>query len=553
MANSPADEQRINTIRFLAVDAVQKANSGHPGHADGRGRHGLYALDASPAFQSEGPAVVQSRPLRALGRPRLDAALRAALPYRLRPDARRPQAFRQLGQQDARTPRGTDHTPGVEATTGPLGQGVGNAVGMAIAEAHLGAVYNRDDQAIVDHFTYCICGDGDLMEGVSQEAISLAGHLKLGKLICSTTTTTSRSRARPSHVDRRSVARFDACGWHTQFIDVDHGNDVADDRPGDHSCQERNRPSVDHRGAHAHRLRLAAQDTFWRTASRSAPENVKKTKEELGWPLEPDVLRSRRRAGVLPRARRQGRRTRSASGRRSTTRGRPPTRDLAAQFERGIRGDVARRAAVADVQRRERQRRDARCRRHGDERDRDGAARTRRRLGRPRSVDQDVPQGLRRLQPGNYGGRNIHFGVREHAMAAATNGIALHGGLLPFSATFFNFLDYLKPALRLAALSGDPLRSTSSRTTRSSSARTARRTSRSSSSRCCARRPTVRRSVRPTRSKRSKRGSSRSQPQGCPVGARALAPEAAVPRASATPPSPKARTFWPTRPAEIPT
>lgn len=196
--------------------------------------------------------------------------------------------FRQLGSKTPGHPE-AGHTPGVEATTGPLGQGIGNSVGFAIAEAHLGAVYNRADQPIVDHFTYCICGDGDLMEGISQEAISLAGHLKLGKLIV-LYDDNQVSLAGPTDITLTDdpIARFDASGWHTQFIGIDKGNDVATiDQAIEVAKNVTDRPSFiavrTHIGYGSPR-----QDNYLAHGEALGPDNVRKSKEELGWPLEPD-------------------------------------------------------------------------------------------------------------------------------------------------------------------------------------------------------------------------------------------------------------------------
>ena len=325
---------------------------------------------------------------------------------------------------------------------------------MAIAEAHLGAVYNREDQAIVDHFTYCICGDGDLMEGISQEAISLAGHLKLGKLIVLYDDNLV-SLAGPTDITLTDdpVARFDASGWHTQFVDVDHGNDVATiDQAITVAKNVTDRPSFiavrTHIGYGSPR-----QDNFMAHGEPLGPENVKKSKEELGWPLEPDfyvpddVLAFFRSVGA------KGGEL-EAQWKATYDAWKTANPDLAATLERGIRGDVpaglpwptftAENGSVAT-------------------RDAGGtvmnaiAPALPELVGGSADLDPSTKTYLKNcgdFTPGNYGGRNIHYGVREHAMAAATNGISLHGGLLPFAATFFNFVDYLKPALRLGALSG---------------------------------------------------------------------------------------------------
>ncbi|HEY6450256.1 MAG TPA: transketolase, partial [Candidatus Cybelea sp.] len=347
-----------------------------------------------------------------------------------------------------------ERTPGVEATTGPLGQGVGNVVGMAIAEAHLGAVYNRDDQSIVDHFTYCICGDGDLMEGISQEALSLAGHLKLGKLILFYDDNLV-SLAGPTDVAFTDdpVARFDASGWHTQFIDIDHGNDVATiDQAIEVAKNVTDRPSFiavrTHIGYGSPR-----QDSYLAHGEPLGPENVKKAKEELGWPLEPDfyvpddVLAFYREIGAKGAdLEKQWQATYDAWKGANTA--------LDAQLERALRRELppdlpwpsftAENGNVAT-------------------RDAGGTVMNAIALSLPELVggsadlDPSTKTYLKNcgdFEPHSYAGRNIHYGVREHAMAACTNGISLHGGLLPFAATFFNFLDYLKPALRIGCLSG---------------------------------------------------------------------------------------------------
>ncbi len=453
MANSPADEQRINTIRFLAVDAVQKANSGHPGMPMGAAAMAYTLWTRHLHFNPKDPHWLnRDRFILSAGH---GSMLLYALLYLTGYDLTLDDIkhFRQLGSKTPGHPE-AERTPGVEATTGPLGQGVGNSVGMAIAEAHLGAVYNREDQGIVDHFTYCICGDGDLMEGISQEAISLAGHLKLGKLIVLYDDNLV-SLAGPTDITLTDdpVARFDASGWHTQFVDVDHSNDVATiDQAITVAKNVTDRPSFiavrTHIGYGSPR-----QDNFMAHGEPLGPENVKKSKEELGWPLEPDfyvpddVLAFFRSVGAKGG-------DLEAQWKATYDAWKTANPDLAATLERGIRGDVpaglpwptftAENGSVAT-------------------RDAGGtvmnaiAPALPELVGGSADLDPSTKTYLKNcgdFTPGNYSGRNIHYGVREHAMAAATNGISLHGGLLPFAATFFNFVDYLKPSLRLGALSG---------------------------------------------------------------------------------------------------
>jgi transketolase len=453
MANSPADEQRINTIRFLAVDAVQKANSGHPGMPMGAAAMAYTLWTRHLRFNPKDPRWLnRDRFILSAGH---GSMLLYALLYLTGYDLTLDDIknFRQLGSKTPGHPE-AERTPGVEATTGPLGQGVGNSVGMAIAEAHLGAVYNREDQAIVDHFTYCICGDGDLMEGISQEAISLAGHLKLGKLIVLYDDNLV-SLAGPTDITLTDdpIGRFDASGWHTQFIDVDHSNDVATiDQAITVAKNVTDRPSFiavrTHIGYGSPR-----QDNYLAHGEPLGPENVKKSKEELGWPLEPDFLVPDEVLAFYRSIGAKGSELES-QWRATFDAWKTANPELAATLERALRDEIptdlpwptftAENGSVAT-------------------RDAGGtvmnaiATALPELVGGSADLDPSTKTYLKNcgdFAPGNYAGRNIHYGVREHAMAASTSGISLHGGLLPFAATFFNFVDYLKPSLRLAALSG---------------------------------------------------------------------------------------------------
>jgi transketolase len=449
--NSRADELRINTIRFLAVDAVQKANSGHPGMPLGAAAF-AYALwsrmlrfdPADPHWPDRDRFV-------------LSAGHGSMLLYALLYLTGYPMSlddlknFRQLHSNTPGHPEAT-HAPGIEATTGPLGQGVGNAVGFAIAEAHLAAVYNRPGHEIVDHRTYCVAGDGDLMEGISQEAISLAGHLRLGKLTV-LYDANQTSLAGPTDVTFTDdqIARFDACGWHTQFVDAAHGNDVEAVHGALTIAQNAaDRPSFilirTHIGFGSPR-----QDTFQAHGEPLGPENVRKTKERLGWPLEPDFLVPDEVLAYFRDLGKKGGERRAAwQSRYDAWKAAFP--DLAAQYERVDRKELP--ATIPwpafDAQNGSVATRDA-----GGTVMNAVAAALPELVGGSADLDPSTKtylKGFGDFEPGNYAGRNVHYGVREHAMAAISNGLALHGGLMPYCSTFFNFLDYLKPALRLCAL-----------------------------------------------------------------------------------------------------
>ncbi len=453
MPNSPADEQRINAIRFLAVDAVQKANSGHPGMPMGAAAMAYTLWTRHLRFNPKDPHWLnRDRFVLSAGH---GSMLLYALLYLTGYDLTLDDIkhFRQLDSKTPGHPE-AERTPGVEATTGPLGQGIGNSVGMAIAQAHLGAVYNRSDAAIVDHFTYCICGDGDLMEGISQEAVSLAGHLKLGKLIVFYDDNLV-SLAGPTDITLTDdpVARFDASGWHTQMIGIDKGNDVATiDQAIEVAKNVTNRPSFiavrTHIGYGSPR-----QDNFLAHGEALGPENVIKSKEELGWPLEPDfyvpddVLAYFREIGAKGAQLEAGWKATYDAWKRGNV-------DLAAQLERALRNEVPKDLPWPQF-----------TAENGNVATRDAggavmnaiAASLPELVGGSADLDPSTKtylKGCGDFEPGNYAGRNIHYGVREHVMAACTNGIGLHGGLLPFAATFFNFVDYLKPALRLGCLTG---------------------------------------------------------------------------------------------------
>ena len=453
--------------------------------------------------------VVQPRPLRAQRRARVDAALRAAPPDRLRPDARRPQGLPPARAARRRATRSTTTPPASRSPPARSGQGFGNAVGLAIAEAHLAATY-RTATGLVDHYTYVMAGDGDMMEGIASEAASLAGHLKLGKLIClyddnkiSLAGADRRSRS-PKTSASASKRTAGTCSTSTST----------------HAQRRRRRSTRRLKRRKATPSSPRSSSSARTSASaRRAPD----TFAAHGEPLGADNVTKRKKRSAGRSSRRSSCPTtcctyfdgRKAAGAQSARGVERSMRDWKARQRRSRRAtrtrarrETARRPAVAHVQRRERR---------VATRDAGGtvmnaiAKALPELVGGSADLDPSTKTYLKDFgdfEPGTYAGRNMHFGVREHAMAAAINGIALHGGLLPFGATFFNFLDYCKPSLRLAAL--NELRCDLRLHARLglSRARTARRTSRSNSSRCCARRRTSSTSVRPTRSRRSRRGSS---------------------------------------------
>ncbi len=449
MPNTPDDQQRINAIRFLAIDAVQKANSGHPGLPLGAAAMAYTVWSRHLKFNAADAAWWdRDRFVLSAGHgSMLLYALLYLTGYPLSLDDLR--NFRQFGSKTPGHPE-LHHTPGVEVTTGPLGQGVANAVGLAMAEAHLAATYNREQQ-IVDHATYCIAGDGDLMEGVSAEASSLAGHLRLGKLTL-LYDDNKISLAAPTSVTFTEdvCARYAAYGWHVQEVTADDGNDVAAIDAALNAAKEDPRPSFI-----AIRTIIGfgspKAGTFGAHGEPLGADNVKKTKEALGWPTEPDfyvppdVLAWWRDAG------RRGAEVQNAWNRTyaAWTAANPA---LAAQLERiraeklpdtlswpafnAENGSVATREAGGTVM-------------NAIAKDLPELA------GGSADLDPSTKtylKGLGDFQPASYAGRNMHFGVREHAMGAIANGLGVHSGILPFTATFFNFVDYMKPAVRLAAL-----------------------------------------------------------------------------------------------------
>jgi transketolase len=377
--------------------------------------------------------------------------------------------IKQFRQWGSRTPGHPErgHTPGVEVTTGPLGQGVGNAVGMAIAEAQLAARYNTPDHTVIDHRTWVLASDGDLMEGVASEAASLAGHLKLGKLnvLYDDNHVTLAAGTDITFTEDRG-ARFAAYGWH--IVHVDDGNDLeAIDAALQAAHDETTRPSLILVRTHIG-YGSPEQDSFEAHGSPLGVENVRKTKQHYGWPVEPDfivpddALAHMRKAVDRGIALEQQWNDHFAAYAQAN-------QPLAAELERSLHGGLpegwdsgipvfpadakgmATREASGKVMNAIAPKLPALT---GGSADLDTSTKTALKgfgdFNPPLQAGQD-PQGS---DPGgwSHAGRNIHFGVREHAMGAIANGMAAHSGCIPYTATFLIFSDYMRPPMRLAAL-----------------------------------------------------------------------------------------------------
>ncbi len=450
---TPADdERRINAIRFLAVDAIQKANSGHPGLPLGAAAMAYALWTRHLKFDPADPHWFdRDRFVLSAGHgSMLLYALLHLTGYGVSLDDLK--AFRQL---DSTTPGHPEvHlTPGVEATTGPLGQGISTCVGMAIAEAHLAAIYNTPQHALVDHYTYCLASDGDLMEGVAAEAASLAGHLGLGKLIV-LYDDNQISLAGPTSVTfTEDVAkRFEAYGWHTQTVPIEEGNDVAAiDAAISNARAQTAKPSLILVRTHIG-YGSPKQDSASSHGSPLGADNVKLTKEKLGWPVEPAFFVP---DDVLAWWRANGARGANAHAAWNATYAawKAANPALAAQYERILEGKLPASLPWPAITA---ENGSAMTRIVGGQTMNAIAAALPELMGGSADLDPSTEtylKGQGDFEPGSYAGRNVHYGVREHAMGAAANGIALHGGLLPYTATFFNFVDYMKPSVRLAALS----------------------------------------------------------------------------------------------------
>jgi transketolase len=468
LSSSELDNLCINTIRFLSIDAVQKANSGHPGLPMGAAPMS-YVLWTR--FLKHNPAHPQwwdrDRFVLSAGHGSMLLYSLLFLTGHAEMTLDQIKGFRQWGSITAGHPERIP-TAGIETTTGPLGQGFGTGVGIAMAERYLSARYNRPGFEIVNHYTYGIVSDGDLMEGVASEAASLAGHLKLGKLIyLYDDNRVSLSASTDITFTEDCPKRFEAYGWHTQS--VADGNDVeAIDRAIRAAQNDTERPSLILIRTHLGYGSPHKQDSFEAHGSPLGEEEVKLTKQSLGWPLEPAFYVPQQVSDHFQRSVKHGAQAELEWNERlsSYVKAFP---DSEQEFRQVMLGELPR-GWDADIPSFPADSKGMATRVAGGKVLSAIAAKLPTLIGGSADLDPSTHTLLKGLgdfespkaaggdQQGSagggwsYAGRNLHYGVREHAMGAISNGLAVHGGIIPYCATFFVFSDYMRPTIRLAAL-----------------------------------------------------------------------------------------------------
>jgi transketolase len=454
----PVEWLCINTIRTLAMDAVERADSGHPGTPMALAPLAYVLWTEFLRYNPRNPGWVD-RDRFVLSNGHASMLLYAVLfltGYGLTLDD-----LRSFRQWDSATPGHPEHerTPGVETTTGPLGQGLLNSVGMAIAEAHLAAVFNRPGHDIVDHHTYVTCSDGDLMEGASHEAASVAGHLGLGKLIWIYDDNHISIAGQTSLAYSDDVAkRFEGYHWHVQNLGEEARNLEALSGAVARAKAETGRPSLISVRSHIGFGAPGKQDTAAAHGSPLGTEEVRKAKEAYGWPADAEFLVPERALAHMRRAVERGRQLEHAWDRKLAAYAQEHPK-LARAFRGALAGELPGDwdADVSHFQ------------------PADGPLATRKAGGAVlNEIAGRVPWlfgGSADLAPStktlvrdegdfekdHYASRNLRWGVREHVMCGASSGMALHGGIRPYAATFFIFTDYARPAIRLAALMKVPV------------------------------------------------------------------------------------------------
>jgi transketolase len=452
MSMTNVEELSINTIRTLAMDAVQKADSGHPGTPMALAplayllwtRH-VRHNPADPSWFDRDRFI-------------LSAGHASMLLYSMLYLSGYDLSFEELRnfrQWESATPGHPEYglTPGVETTTGPLGQGFGNAIGFAIAEAHLAAIFNRPGHQIIDHHTWFIASDGDLMEGISHEAGSLAGHLRLGKLIgfYDDNHITIEGETSLAFSDD-TMARFEAYGWHVQR--VEDGNDLeALERAIIEAKEVTDRPSLVIVRTHIAYGSPHKQDTADAHGSPLGADEVVLTKRNLGWPTEEPFVVPDEALAEWRRCRERGAQLQAEWEQRLHQYSSSHGRD-AAELRRRVRGDLPR-GWDADLPVFTPEN-GALATRAASEKVLNALAKN---IPELMGGSGDLAPSTRTLIKGSPDfsardrtGRNLRFGVREHVMGASLSGMSLHGGVLPYGATFLIFSDYMRPSIRLAAL-----------------------------------------------------------------------------------------------------
>jgi transketolase len=456
-ATENMDQLTINTLRTLCMDAVQKANSGHPGAPMGLAPAAYVLFNTFLKHHPKNPAWID-RDRFVLSGGHASSLLYSLLylfGYGLTLDDLK--NFRQWG---SRTPGHPEYgeTPGVETTTGPLGQGIANAVGMAIAESHLAARFNKDDNALIDHHTFCMCGDGDLMEGVAMEAVSLAGHLGLGKLILIYDDNQITIEGATDIAFTENVAdKFTAMNWHV--TEVTDGNDLSAIQAAIQAGKaETDRPSLIKIRTHIAYGSPNKQDTADAHGAPLGDEEIRLVKKFYGLPEDltfhvPEAVLTHTRTAVA-----SGENLENAWQDGFTAYKKAYPED-AALFVDAVSGFLTK-GWDADIP---------------EFSTSDAPVATRAASGKVlNAIAPNLPAlmgGSADLAPSNKTyltcsgefqkngrkGRNIRFGVREHAMGGVLAGMYLHSGVRPYGGTFLVFADYMRPAIRLAALMNLPL------------------------------------------------------------------------------------------------
>jgi transketolase len=452
MTSSQSQHGRMaNAVRALAMDAVEQAKSGHPGLPMGAADVATVLFTRFLTFDPADPAWPdRDRFVLSAGH---GSMLIYALLHLLGYEAvtiDQIKRFRQMGSITAGHPE-HGHVPGVETTTGPLGQGLANAVGMAIAERHLAAEFG---DGVVDHRTYVLASDGDLMEGISQEAIALAGHLKLNRLVVlfdDNGISIDGPLSLADSVDQ--VKRFESAGWNASRVD---GHDPDAIAAAITKAQASDKPSMI---ACRTTIGFGAPNKAGSEKSHGSPlgaEEIKGARENLGWTSPafeiPDDIRALwRTAGKRSQGAHQDWNKRLAA----------LAPDTRAEFERRVTGRLPQ-AKLDDAVRTMKaalaaEPKDIATRNASENALGPLTAAVPEMVGGSADLtgsNNTRPKGMAALSAADYGGRFIHYGIREHAMAAAMNGMALHGGIIPYSGTFLVFSDYCRPSIRLAALMG---------------------------------------------------------------------------------------------------